>query len=129
MVDTMRADPAPRRSDIAPPWVGRPTPASSASLEELKESEPWTVSPATQASSPVPDVQRDDAPAPDAIAVEDRYTQERAIPMPPAHPVAAVLERLAAQVRSGDLHVPPGAETNDAAALAAVLTALLRQSH
>jgi hypothetical protein len=62
-------------------------------------------------------------------SMEDRFTRERAIPEPPSHAVADVLERLAARVRAGSLDVPSGSGSSDAAALAAVLTALLRQPH
>jgi hypothetical protein len=116
-VDIVRAGSEPRLADSAPPWVGRPTPASSQSLEELKEAEPWVVSPAVEES------------AIEEPSIEERFTQERAIPAPASHPVADALERIAARVRTGALDVPSGAESSDAAALAAVLTALLRQSH
>jgi hypothetical protein len=116
-VDIMRAGSEPRLADSAPPWVGRPTPASSQSLEELKEAEPWAVSPAVGGL------------ATEEPSMEERFTQERAIPAPASHPVADALERIAARVRTGALDVPSGPESSDAAALAAVLTALLRQSH
>jgi hypothetical protein len=93
------------------------TPASSQSLEELKEAEPWAVSPAVEESEI------------EEPSIEERFKQERAIPAPASHPVADALERIAARVRTGALDVPSGAESSDAAALAAVLTALLRQSH
>lgn len=131
-VDTMRADPAPRLADSTPPWVGRPTPASSQSLEELKEAEPWAMSPTVAEPSidapAVAESSMEDASTEDA-SMEERFTRERAIPEPPSHAVADVLERLAARVRAGGLDVPSGSGSSDAAALAAVLTALLRQPH
>jgi hypothetical protein len=126
-VDTMRADPAPRLADSTPPWVGRPTPASSQSLEELKEAEPWAMTPAIEELSVVEPAVAESSMEDESM--EDRFTRERAIPEPPSHAVADVLERLAARVRAGSLDVPSGSGSSDAAALAAVLTALLRQPH
>ena len=136
-VDTMRADPVPRLADSTPPWVGRPTPASSQSLEELKEAEPWAMSPTVAEPSiderAVAVTSMEDASMEDAsmegASIEERFTRERAIPEPPSHAVADVLERIAARVRAGGLDVPSGSGSSDAAALAAVLTALLRQPH
>ena len=108
--------PAPMLADIAPPWMSRATPSSVQSLEELKESEPWDLTPshsheaighAPRAEAPV------DAPAASAA--------------PAGHDVADALERIAARVRAGDLNVPAGADLSDEAALSAVLTALLRK--
>jgi hypothetical protein len=123
----MRADPAPRLADSTPPWVGRPTPASSQSLEELKEAEPWAMTPAIEELSVVEPAVAESSMEDESL--EDRFTRERAIPEPPSHAVADVLERLAARVRAGSLDVPSGSGSSDAAALAAVLTALLRQPH
>jgi len=126
-VDTMRADPVPRLADSTPPWVGRPTPASSQSLEELKEAEPWAMSPTV--AEPSIDERAVAVTSMEDASMEERFTRERAIPEPPSHAVADVLERIAARVRAGGLDVPSGSGSSDAAALAAVLTALLRQPH
>ncbi|HXT48094.1 MAG TPA: hypothetical protein VN717_05605 [Gemmatimonadaceae bacterium] len=102
------------------------SPASSQSLEELKEAEPWAVSPAVE--EPVSQEPVSEEPVSEEPSMEDRFTRERAIPAPASHPVADALERIAARVRAGELELVSGSESSDAAALAAVLTALLRQS-
>jgi len=102
-------DPEPRRAsaptvgDIAPPWMNRDTPASVQSLEELKESEPWDLTPS--------------------------HSHEAVSAAPRGHDVADALERIAARVRDGELDVPAGADLSDEAALSSVLTALLRMRH
>jgi hypothetical protein len=96
----------PMLADIAPPWMNRATPSSVQSLEELKESEPWDLTP-SHSHEAIPE-------APVASAA------------PTGHDVADALERIAARVRDGELDVPTGAELSDEAALSAVLTALLR---
>lgn len=103
------------------------TAASAQSLEELKEAEPWAVSPAVEESAV--EESAIEEPSIEEPSIEERFTQERAIPAPASHPVADALERIAARVRTGALDVPSGAESSDAAALAAVLTALLQQSN
>lgn len=152
-VDTMRADSAPAIADNRPPWVGRPTPASTQALEELKESEPWSLSPAVDDVA-MDDVAMDDVAmddiameqiepveiAADDVAVEEVEEVEAAAPAgalamdvhaleaTASHPIADVLERIAARLRDGEIEVPAGSELNEAAALAAVLTAMLRQA-
>lgn len=93
--------PDPLIADISPPWMSRLTPASSQSLEELKESEPWSVTPAMGI---------------DAVDLRASAGDE----------VAGALERIAARVRDGEIEVPTGSGLSDEAALSAVLTALLR---
>ena len=107
-------------ADIAPPWVSRLTPASTQALEELKESEPWDLTPARglewipdETTAPEPAIEAPLATAPLATA-------------PLGHEVADALERIAARVRGGDIDVPSGHDMSDEAALSAVLTALLR---
>lgn len=114
--DTMRSESAPAFADNRPPWAGSPTPVSTQALEELKESEPWAVSPA--AGEPETEVE----------AVTEEPAQPQAIESRAPHPVADLLERLAVRVRGGELEVPADADSSEAAALAAVLTALLRQA-
>jgi hypothetical protein len=99
--------PPPLVADIAPPWMNRATPASVQSLEELKESEPWDLTP-SHSHEAIPET-----PFP--------------IAAPAGHDVADALERIAARVRDGELDVPTGADMSDEAALSAVLTALLRK--
>jgi hypothetical protein len=99
-------EPSPMLADIAPPWMSRLTPASVQSLEELKESEPWDLTP--------------------SHGLEAIPEQPRASAAPAGHDVADALERIAARVRDGELDVPAGADLSDEAALSAVLTALLR---
>lgn len=99
--------PPPMLADIAPPWMNRATPASMQSLEELKESEPWDLTP-SHSHEAIPE-------APFASAA------------PAGHDVADALERIAARVRDGELDVPADADLSDEAALSAVLTALLRK--
>ncbi|HEV7702877.1 MAG TPA: hypothetical protein VGO46_01240 [Gemmatimonadaceae bacterium] len=97
---------APMLADIAPPWMNRATPASVQSLEELKESEPWDLTPShSHAAIPA-------APLVSAAPI--------------GHDIADALERIAARVRDGDLDVPAHPDLSDEAALSAVLTALLR---
>ncbi len=115
-------DPAPVRAtesrlpDIAPPSMSRLTPANTQALEELKETEPWDLTPAhgqeqiaDAAAASVP------TPAPAQVAAA-----------PAGHDVADALERIAARVRDGAIDVPPGTAMSDETALSAVLTALLR---
>ncbi|MBA2685686.1 MAG: hypothetical protein H0U66_14470 [Gemmatimonadaceae bacterium] len=102
-----------RIADIAPPWMSRLTPASTQALEELKESEPWDLTPAREVLE-IP---------------EERAALESAADAPVAaagHDVADALERIAARVRDGGIDVPAGDDLSDEAALSAVLTALLR---
>ena len=112
---------SPALADIAPPWRSRLTPASSQSLEELKESEPWDLTPA-RGQEWIADV----APAHQQVAPERPANKSSMASAPAGHDVADALERIAARVRDGDIDVPAGAELSDEAALSAVLTALLR---
>jgi hypothetical protein len=106
------ARPAPSMlADIAPPWMSRLTPASTQALEELKEAEPWDLTPA-----------RGQMEIPEAAAPVE--APMAAAPM--GHDVADALERIAARVRDGGIDVPHGSDLSDEAALSAVLTALLR---
>ena len=76
----------PMIADIAPPWMNRATPASVQTLEELKESEPWDLTP-SHSHEAIP-------AAPIASAA----------PAPPAgRDIADALERIAARVREGEL--------------------------
>ena len=112
---------APREAsmiaDIAPPWMSRLTPASTQALEELKESEPWDLTPA-RGLELIPD------DAPDLVA--EAAGAEPVVAAPAGHDVADALERIAARVRDGGIDVPSGHDLSDEAALSAVLTALLR---
>jgi len=103
---------APMLADIAPPWMSRLTPASTQALEELKESEPWDLTPSGGLEL-IPE----EAPEPVVASV---------VAAPPEHSVADALERIAARVRDGGIEVPTGHDLSDEAALSAVLTALLR---
>jgi len=103
---------APMIADIAPPWMSRLTPASTQALEELKESEPWDLTPA-RGLELIPE----DAP---------ELGMEPVVAAPAGHSVADALERIAARVRDGGIDVPTGHDLSDEAALSAVLTALLR---
>lgn len=91
-------------SMITPAWMSLVTPASTQSLEELKESEPWTLTP----------------PQGQAQIVEPVAAA------PTSHDVADALERIAARVRDGRIDVPTGSDMSDETALSTVLTALLR---
>ncbi|MEP7065137.1 MAG: hypothetical protein ABI889_03815 [Gemmatimonadota bacterium] len=104
-------EPAPMLADISPPWMSRLTPVNSRALEELKESEPWDLTPAQGIESVADEPQASDAPAGAA---------------PAGHGIAEALVRIAARVRDGELAVPADADLSDEAALSAVLTALLR---
>jgi hypothetical protein len=106
------AQEAPMIADIAPPWMSRLTPASTQALEELKESEPWDLTPA-RGLELIPE----DAP---------ELVMEPVVAAPAGHSVADALERIAARVRDGGIDVPTGHDLSDEAALSAVLTALLR---
>jgi hypothetical protein len=107
-------------------------------LEALKESEPWSVSPGidesnAQWSSSFDESAHEEAAPVEAAEVETALAElvvaEHAVEAPAKHDVADALERIAARVRGGEIDVPSGSESSDAAALSAVLTALLRQSH
>ena len=105
-------------ADISPPWMSRLTPASSQTLEELKDAEPWSVTP-TMGIDAVDFTRAPDEPADAAAGAPGRgigWAQ-----------VADALERIAARVRDGEIDVPAGSDLSDEAALSAVLTALLRQ--
>lgn len=110
--------PAPLIADIAPPWMSRVTPLSSPTLEQLKESEPWDLTP-SQSHEAIPAALVEPV-AP--VAPVAPVTQVDAA----GHDVADALERIAARVRAGELDVPYGAHLSDEATLSAVLTALLR---
>jgi hypothetical protein len=119
-------DPAPVRAtesrlpDIAPPWMSRLTPDSTQALEELKETEPWDLTPA-RGQEQIADA----AAASAAASVAAPVPAELAV-APAGHDVADALERIAARVRDGAIDVPPGTAMSDETALSAVLTALLR---
>ncbi len=102
--------PEPVIADIAPPWMSRLTPASTQSLEELKESEPWDLTPA-RGQEEIPEI----AAAPEPVVAAAA-----------SHDVADALERIAARVRDGAIDVASGTDLSDEAALSAVLTALLK---
>ena len=122
---------APQFADIAPPWRNRLTPVSSQALEELKESEPWDLTP-SQGLEIIPEEIAASAPAAEALelgALEVEALEPEAVEMNAARSgqqVADALVRIAARVRAGELEVPAGAEMSDEAALSAVLTSLLR---
>ena len=116
-------DPAPVRATtesrlphIAPPWTSRLTPLNTQALEELKETEPWDLTPARG--------QEQIADAPSASVATPAPAQEAAAPA--GHDVADALERIASRVRDGAIDVPTGTAMSDETALSAVLTALLR---
>jgi hypothetical protein len=125
-------DPAPPResvpmlADISPPWMNRLTPVSSQALEEIKESEPWDLTPAygleiiseqPQESAQASQFSTSTPSALDASAADSATG---------GNGIADALVRIAARVRDGELDVPAGSEMSDEAALSAVLTALLR---
>ena len=120
-VDTVRDDFAPGLADNRPPWARIPTPVSTEALEELKESEPWAATPAAAEPAAI-----EEHVVPEVA--HQAPVQEPAIEARAPHPVAELLDRIAARVRDGEIDVPAGAAANEAAALAAVLTALLRQA-
>jgi hypothetical protein len=130
-------DPAPapeqrsRLADISPPWMSRLTPASSQSLEQLKESEPWDLTPShglelipeeRQASEPV----REHSVGVFPIAPRHAVEASAASTGGASHDIADALVRIAARVRDGELEVPAEGKMSDEAALSAVLTSLLR---
>jgi hypothetical protein len=103
-------------ADIAPPWMSRLTPSSTQALEELKESEPWDLTPA-RGLELIPEYEPEPVMEP---------VMEPVVAAPAGHDVADALERIAARVRDGGIDVPTGHDLSDEAALSAVLTALLR---
>jgi hypothetical protein len=112
-----------RLADIAPPWMNRATPANTPSLEQLKETEPWELTPAggqEQIADAQPAVTQPVAP----VTASPSAVQSAAAPA--ANDVAEALERIAARVRDGAIDVPAGTAMTDETALSAVLTALLR---
>jgi hypothetical protein len=114
--------PEPRLADIAPPWMSRLTPVNSRALEELKESEPWDLTPAHGLEQI--HEEEDFAPVPPVAAIPE--TQAPIAAASVGNDVAEALERIAARVRDGGIDVPAGSDLSDEAALSAVLTALLR---
>ena len=125
-------DPAPPReaprmlADISPPWMNRLTPVSSQSLEELKESEPWDLTPAYGLEI-IPEQPQEPVQAPEPSASMPLQLDASAADSATAgNGIADALVRIAARVRDGELDVPAGSEMSDEAALSAVLTALLR---
>jgi hypothetical protein len=114
--------PEPRLADIAPPWMSRLTPVNSRALEELKESEPWDLTPAHGLEQI--HEEEDFAPTPAVVAIPE--TQAPIAAASVGNDVAEALERIAARVRDGGIDVPAGSDLSDEAALSAVLTALLR---
>jgi hypothetical protein len=121
----------PMLADIAPPWVSRLTPASSLSLEQLKESEPWDLTPshgieAIRAEQQASGQARASAIDENAMARWADVEAPAAHAASVGHDVADALMRIAARVRDGELEVPAEGEMSDEAALSAVLTALLR---
>ena len=113
---------APMFADIAPPWMNRATPPYVQSLEELKEAEPWDLTP-SHSHEAIPAT-----PQPEASTMPAEVSAEapRASAATGGHDIADALERIAARVREGELDLPAGADLSDEAALSAVLTALLR---
>jgi hypothetical protein len=118
--DPARA-PAPMLADISPPWMSRFMPVSSQALEELKESEPWDLTPA-HGLVQIPEEEY--TPEPVVAAISE--TQAPIAAASVGNDVAEALERIAARVRDGGIDVPTGSDLSDEAALSAVLTALLR---
>ncbi len=108
--------PAPTLADIAPPWMNRLTPVSNKALEELKEAEPWDLTPAYGIAA-IPEAKREPESEVLAATASDAPVQAG---------VADALERIVARLRAGELEVHAEAEMSDEAALSAVLTALLR---
>jgi hypothetical protein len=113
-------------ADISPPWMNRLTPVSSQSLEELKESEPWDLTPAYGLEI-IPEQPQEPVQAPEPSASMPLQLDASAADSATAgNGIADALVRIAARVRDGELDVPAGSEMSDEAALSAVLTALLR---
>lgn len=125
-------DSAPAGAGIAPPWMNRHTPVSSHALEELKESEPWDLTPShglelipeqpwdptpSHGAELVPEEPAASAPTVESSAAAATSSDQR---------VADALVRIATRVRCGELAVPAEADMSDEATLSAVLTALLR---
>jgi hypothetical protein len=113
---------APMFADIAPPWMNRVTPPYVQSLEELKEAEPWDLTP-SHSHEAIPESPHVEA---SAMPMQSPTVAPHASAASPGHDIAEALERIAARVRDGELDVPAGADLSDEAALSAVLTTLLR---
>lgn len=125
-VNSSEREPAPIPSEIAPPWMGGASAVSSRSLEELKESEPWDLTPSHGLDS-IPDDMEMGAvwptsgtstAAPEPVSASDAASSRKEI--------ADALVRIAARVRDGELEVQPVADMTDESVLSAVLTAFLR---
>ena len=125
-VNSSEREPAPMPSEIAPPWMGGAGAVSARSLEELKESEPWDLTPSHGLDS-IPDDMEMSAPWPTSSAGTETpgpaSTSEAASSR---NEIADALVRIAARVRDGELEVQQTADMTDESVLSAVLTAFLR---
>ena len=112
---------APMLADIAPPWRNRLTPVSSQALEELKESEPWDLTPSDAAGARSLE---ESSEAECAALADDAGGAMR------RRPRASTLRMRSCALRRGcateSSRCPPSADMSDEAALSVVLTSLLR---
>lgn len=119
-------EPAPVPSEISPPWMSGSGAVSSRSLEELKGSEPWDLTPSHGLDS-IPDDSEDSplwtpifgAGVPAAEHVSAGGASARI-------EIAEALMRIAARVRDGEVEVQQIPDMTDESVLSAVLTAFLR---
>lgn len=116
---------APAPAAVPQLWVNGPRPASSQSLEELKESEPWDLTPSHGLDSISDDPHESGGWLESAVASETAQHSPIA-PAPSRDELADALVRIAARVREGTLEVPNVPDMSDESVLAAVLTAFLR---
>jgi hypothetical protein len=124
-VNSSEREPSPMPSEIAPPWMGRSSPLSSQSLEELKESEPWDLTPSHGLDS-IPDDLEASGLWPTSATVIPAPENLSAIDASARHEIADALVRIAARVRDGELEVQQVADMTEESVLSAVLTAFLR---
>jgi len=125
-LNSSEREPAPMPSEIAPPWMGDTGAVRSRSLEELKGSEPWDLTP-SHGLDAIPDDPEESTlwPAFGAgTSTAEHVSAGGAASV--RNDIADALVRIAARVREGEVEVQQLSDMTDESVLSAVLTAFLR---